>query len=118
MDLRLAKWFPGRSSRSCLVNSLWRLHMPRTPPEETRMSSGTGSDDAQRALGGRLQRMGQDRLLDLLGHPVEVRPPSAGKAVDQPLGLLGPVVALDLGKLLVRIPGGPSRPVPAPSRAR
>ncbi len=54
----------------------------------------------ERPVGGVIERVGEDRLLDLLRHPVGVRPPGARQPVDQPLGAVGLVVAPDLVELL------------------
>lgn len=45
----------------------------------------------------------QDGLLDLFWHPVGMRPPGAGQAVDRPLRAIGLVIVPDLVKLLTRV---------------
>src|SRR6516165_6543458 len=43
VSLRSAVAFSSRSSRSCLVNRLWRCQTPRMPPEETWMPRSISS---------------------------------------------------------------------------
>jgi hypothetical protein len=59
--------------------------------------------DPHGAVAGMLQRVGQNRLLDLGRYPVGMRSPGAGQPVQQPLGTIGLEVAPDLVKLLARI---------------
>lgn len=56
--------------------------------------------DPQGAVAGMGQGVVENRLFDLLGYPVRVRPPRAGQPVDQASRAVGLEVAPDLVKLL------------------
>jgi hypothetical protein len=50
----------------------------------------------------------EDRLLDVLGHPVGMRRAGAGDLVEQPLGAIGLEVAADLIELLAAVAHHPA----------
>src|SRR6266404_3800600 len=96
VTVRSAEVFSRRSRRSWRLSKPCRLHTPRTPVELTWMPASASSLATRRAPRGRDgQAVIEDRLLDLLGHPVGMRWPRAGDLVEQAFGAVGLEVAAD-----------------------